>query len=216
MFGISNSLFAFNPVQGIYFGLMGGGSYTPDIDYTTVNPINNINSDGELVYFGGGNGGFELGYRMKNFRIEGQGLFNYNKLERMQFGNITLPKYNAQFDPTGINGQTYLLAGFINGFFDCLVENASYAPYIGIGLGQGSVSSEFTFYSANNLFATVDKSDSVGAYQGIIGLGYHLDDYLFAGLDYRYIRTGKVSTLNSSYVSQTLNLSLNLTFDLEH
>src|SRR4029077_4758735 len=45
------------------------------------------------------------------------------------------------------------------------------------------------------------------AFQGIVGLGYLLDDYTWAGIDYRYVSTNNLRSNDNDFRGNVLNFT---------
>ena len=238
---VSNSIFAADPVQGFYFGLLAGLSYTPNLQLSLTldqQTYNNSQITHQLI---GGGGGFSIGYKIERVRLEGEFLFNYNSYNELKIGSCTLISPNvvgpqgvcpAYIEDNGIGfkGNTMGFYGLFNVFFDFLSSdpNVNLVPYIGAGVGIGSIQN--TAQLQNNViifngyvpfYTSVSGSNTNPAVQGIIGLNYYLDDYTTIGVDFRYLSTFNFSSTtsssssfsNSAFGISTLNLTANFALE---
>jgi hypothetical protein len=173
---LSNSAFGFEPVQGVYLGLLGDVSYTrpsPLVDYS---PFGIFGSRVTLSPVGGG-GGFSIGYRISPVRLEGELLFNINNYGELPLGTCTLVSPNVLGpqplsltvfgaqpavcieDPVlsqsgiGFDGNTSGFFGLFNIFYDFLSCDTEkrFFPYIGAGVGGGVIRNTADFKS--NVFS---------------------------------------------------------------
>ncbi|TAL60787.1 MAG: P44/Msp2 family outer membrane protein [Legionella sp.] len=224
---LSSSVFALNPVLGFYGGLLAQGSRgNTNIDFMFTS--NGIPYTGQLKYNPiGGGGGIDIGYKMSHFRAEIEALFNTNSYDQLRVNgcNILSP---TVVTPTGtcpaifvneglgFNGSTTLFAGMFNGYFDIYSSDSEsiIVPYIGLGVGTSRVKNVDRFIAkTTNVTVENTRTSSASAAQVIVGLSYYMDDYTWAGLDYRYITTKNISDFNNSrYGLNTVTLSVNFAF----
>ncbi|TIE93034.1 hypothetical protein DI028_15555 [Legionella pneumophila] len=90
--------------------------------------------------------------------------------------------------------------------------DGSFVPYLGLGLGYGTVRSNFKLYNVNYNNSQVPifeskESSSAAMAQGILGISYFLDDFAAFGLDFRYLATSRVDSLDASLRIPTVNVS---------
>ncbi|MCP0913606.1 MULTISPECIES: outer membrane protein [Legionella] len=223
----NTSLFAANPIPGIYLGIFIGGSYAPSTDITFLAPTNLTSSclpptstssgcgtttTGELTYSGFGAIGGQIGYRIDQFRIEVEPMVNYNPYQKITVGTT---RYNSPKSSTGLRlkGSTTTGAIMLNGYYDFYTPGSSsdFAPYLGAGIGYARVNNSMRFYYNNETlqYTKIVENNSSPAAQGIIGAAYFLDDYTWFGLDYRYLTTKTIDILNSRVQIHSINLSFN-------
>ncbi|ARG97130.1 outer membrane protein [Legionella micdadei] len=174
--------------------------------------------NGSLQYGVGGDFGIQLGYRICNFRAEGELLFNYAPLSMVKIGGVSIKKHVTLTDPLRLSGQSVVGAGLINGYYDFYDEenDPTWVPYLGLGIGYAYVRNTITFtvpYLFKNLYSvTVKGNESAPIGQAILGISYFASDDLSIGLDYRYITTRTISSINSRIQTNTLNLNFNYYF----
>ncbi|KTD20740.1 outer membrane protein [Legionella londiniensis] len=219
MHGVS---YALNPYPGFYAGIILGGSYSPDTTITFSEPAAQTpacpfnlclpNRKGDLSYSGYGNIGGQIGYRFSGFRVELEPVVNYNPYQDITVGNTL---YRSPKSSTGVRlkGSTTTAMLMFNGYYDFFTfcESWNLVPYAGAGVGYAYIKNDIEFYCNNKSIPCTNISDSTSttALQGILGLGYHLDDFTWFGLDYRYIATGHSDMLDSNVQVHTINLSFN-------
>lgn len=242
----TSSAHALNPVQGWYGGIFIGGSYSPAIDFSvvdftqffsttttipsTVIPVTKVS--GSLAYSGFGNIGAQLGYRMDQFRLEGEFVYNSSPYHEITLGHYT---FVAKKSGTGFryNGNTNTAALFLNGFWDiyCLWPQSNVVPYLGLGIGYSNIQDTFKLYyegtqvtsgtttHTTQLLGKESSNTDLVIGQAIAGLNYFIDDFTSFGLDFRYFQTAKKNytnpliNVNTSARSLSINLVFNGMFD---
>lgn len=231
---LSTNAFSVNPSQGFYVGLLGEGSSGPS-SYTTVFEEDGYFFEGRVNNSRiGGGGGAMLGYRYNQFRLEAEFLYNWNGSGTVNVGECTLQSPtvltptgfcsnldNFEGNKLGFNGSIATLYGMANLLYDFVDYDteSNYFPYVGLGIGHASVESRGNFVRTVTPAATPPShgqkaSYSSGAAQGIIGLGLFMDDFTWAGVDYRYLTTNTIRGLNNQrYAINTVNVNVNLSFD---
>lgn len=203
---------AINPPDGIYGGILLGGSITNNLTINTPNLVINNSSVAEIKHSPFGDLAFDLGYRWcANWRAEVELLINYNPYNSVEIGGYSFPKkykYNPSITYTG---QTTTGAFMLNGFYDLFTpgSTSNWAPYVGIGIGYSRTQNKLSFYTFGNAIPGLSYSETATspAAQGIIGLGYFLDDYSAVGLDFRYLTTKKTPSSDQRLNVVTINLS---------
>lgn len=233
----NTAAYAATPAEGWYAGLMGGLSYTQALStqasFPSLTAFPNLflfvpATINTKINFGvGGDIGLQVGYRMCNFRAEGELLFDYIPYSSLQLGRVTLKKHVTRHNPfIRLGGNAGFAAGFINGFYDFYDEenDPSWVPYLGVGIGYSYIRSSTTLslpyllYQFPALFSygesfSVKRSTSTPMGQAIIGLNYFYSDTTSFGLDYRFMSTKTLSRLNGRAQSSAINLVLNFAFD---
>lgn len=163
----NGSLFAATPVEGWYAGLIGGFSFTPGIKFNaTVFDV--FTSRTRVNYRVGGNGGGQLGYRICNFRFEGELLFNYVPYSQVKTSlfltipnrptlnliDVTIKRHLTPTNPfVRLNGHTIVGAGLFNAYYDFYDEenDPTWVPYLGLGIGYSSVRNSLTLTVPNTI-----------------------------------------------------------------
>lgn len=236
----STSLFAINPIDGFYGGLLGEVSHGPSGDQIYF-------KEDTMIFHGNvdyspisGGVGFMLGYRYGHFRLEGELLYNHISTGPVTIGTCTLESPNVS-TPTGLcpagtydgfkekalgySGSSTAIYGLANGFWDFFSYESTteLVPYIGLGFGLSSVKNKSSFINTlTNSSHGQTHTGSGPAYQGILGFSYFMDDFTWCSADYRYLKsTRRADTRyelgshipSKSYILNTLNLTINVAFD---
>lgn len=209
---------AVNPVPGLYAGMILGPNYAPSVDIIYPYPQTNISTHGEAHFSVFGNIAIQAGYRCNHLRGEAEIFYNNNPISVMQLGTTTFNSVSRFSTSEGVKAQTNTGAFMINGFYDLYTpgQTVYFSPYVGLGIGYANVSTTSKFYN-NSVYipgTSVTKSGSTAAAQVILGLGYFLDDFTMAGVDFRYFSTkGPVGAIDSRIQIATINLTVNGSFD---
>lgn len=85
----------------------------------------------------------------------------------------------------GGSGDSDAFNAMINGLYD-FHNSSDFTPYIGVGIGYLDLSLDGVNPVGG---ATLDDSDGLLAYQGILGVGYSLTEQIALFVDYRYLAT---------------------------
>lgn len=223
---LGGSAWAFTPIQGPYIGFIAEGSHGPNTEHAFT--YNNVPYTGTINYDPiGGGGGFMLGFRIRQFRIEGEALYNRMSADSLKIGNCTLlsPTLavptggcpNSPLSNLSFNGSTSVMYGLINGYFDFGSESFEnpLVPYLGLGIGYAQVKHQVNFVFRNNISsAGASATNTSTAAQFIVGTSYFMDDFTWAGFDYRYLTTNTMSAFNNTrFGINSLNFTINFSFD---
>jgi hypothetical protein len=257
-FVYSSTANSINPLSGWYAGLILGGSKAASSDLYLL-PVSSgktiriavvedaiaileKESTGVLTYGLMGNVGGQVGYRIKNFRVEGEVVYNNNQFYKLEFPGQTI--YNngsnsttstsiqqlitqdaRSSDTLQLSGYTNTFAFMANGFYDFYLRDYTthFVPYVGAGIGYALRTSTLSFlYNGeylNELSFTERRNQIAG--QGIIGLSYFLSDYNSFSLDYRYLASPRTNirgtergSFNINPKLYTINLVFNSSFNL--
>tara|TARA_Y100000588_G_scaffold225620_1_gene239514 strand:- start:53 stop:784 length:732 start_codon:yes stop_codon:yes gene_type:complete len=221
---VSSSLYAANPVDGLYAGINLGGSYTPKGQITFQRPLITsqqcgaststphppcTTSTANLSYEAFGNIGGQIGYRLGKFRVEIEPFFNYNPYNDVQVDNTTIGS-RKDFIGLRMKGNTSTAAVMLNGIYDLYSEGSesSLFPYVGAGIGYAHISNDIKFFCNNQSVCSETKNTtSKPAAQGIVGVGYFMDDFTWFGLDYRFFITQEVDFINKRQEVHSINLT---------
>ena len=237
------SVFAATPAEGWYGGFFGGLTYTPSISLNrTPNPaaILLLNSNffrglglplvtsnplafsgfvnGKITHGVGGDFGGQIGYRLCNFRLEGELLYNYSPISLLRVGGLMIKRHVTFRNPINISGQTSFGAGFINLYYDFYDEedDPTWVPYLGLGVGYGYLRNSTNFSIPYLLTVpvsfTAKHSTSSPFGQFIAGISYYYSDYLSLNLDFRYESTRSIANLGGRIQASALNFGFNYAF----
>lgn len=223
----SCSVFGATPAEGWYGGLLGGVSYTPTASVTLFDPLTKTTMTGRLTHSIGGGGGGQIGYRICNFRLEGELYINSSPYTQLKIGNVTIRKHVNPNFLLRMNGSTTVGAGFANAFYDFYDEenDPTWVPYLGLGIGYSRIrnSVNLTIPRANfagpnligNAFSfTTSRTKSTPIGQGIIGISYFYSDFTTLGLDYRYMVTKSLQgNHGGGFTGKTQINALNIVFN---
>lgn len=205
-----------SPKQCWYGGITLGVSKAKTVDFFFRNPITKIDQVGNMQYAGYGDIGGQLGYRIDQFRVEGQLLYNYSPYTKLTTPtNVFLGRKDTP--PFQLKGYTGIAAFMLNGYFDFMSMNAPSGlyPYLGAGVGYADVMNKFSFrHDPKNVITKHPKNYGSPAVQGIIGLGNYLDDFTSINLEYHYLTTKAKSNFRNRPQVNMLNLTLNGAFDI--
>ncbi|GGI80870.1 outer membrane protein [Legionella impletisoli] len=219
----TSTALAVNPMNGLYAGVILGGSYAPKgtINFNAPVTPNSTScsssasctpASGTLAYSGYGNIGGQIGGRYNQFRVELEPVVNYNPYQKITVGTT---KYTSPKSSTALRlkGSTTTAALMLNAFYDFYTPQSQtdFVPYVGAGIGYANVDNSIQFYCNNVTIPCTQLSESThsAAVQGIVGAAYFMDDFTWFGLDYRYITTQKVNIMTSRVEVHTINLSFN-------
>ncbi|WP_298623922.1 outer membrane beta-barrel protein [uncultured Legionella sp.] len=227
---LSSSAFAVNPESGFYLGLLGEVSTGPTdyqlsfTDRTTGNVYTGTVNNSRI----GGGGGAMLGYRYYNFRIEGEFLYNRYSSGSIRNNDCILysPVSNSSIcgahSNLGFSGSVAAMYGLANVYWDFInyeSDNGSVFPYVGLGVGharvttRGEIVKDYYFVNTKTSKGTSNTYSSNAA-QGILGVGLFMDDFTWAGMDYRYLTTNTLKDFgNKRYAINSLNFTVSLSFD---
>jgi opacity protein-like surface antigen len=229
---ISKLALAVNPVPSWYGGIMLGVSGTQSVNINNSFESALPRTIATLKYNPGGNIAGQAGYRFPHFRVEGELLFNYSPyseietpsgiIKKQKKSNIIPSTPISNTTPSAIStltmdGKTNTGAFLVNGFYDFYSTDDSFnwTAYVGLGIGYATVSNNLKLYQSNA--EIVDdrwsKSATTPAAQGIVGIGYFVDDFTSIGLDFRYLATKSIEPFNSRNEIASLNVTLNGSFD---
>lgn len=182
--------------SGPYMRLFGGYSFleSPSIQGDQISNGNTgaqINR-GDMRTSGGPWGGAAGGYRWGNLRLEGMGTYEGHSAE-----SFSSPQFTYR-DTTGrvrtetntnpqLNGDVKIFTGFVNAVLDADF-GAPIVPFFGAGIGFANVNmSSVTGTSRGNSFNLADQSDTVLAFQAMVGAGYKVTDLITAEIGYRFL-----------------------------
>jgi len=173
-----------------YGGLEAGANWANPTTLTT-NGGTSINANPDLGYAAGG----VIGYDFVGPRVELEGVFRRNT------GRLSLP-----FVGYGNLGGSYAeeqIAAMVNVYYDFMAGN-TIVPYVGVGAGVSFI---------NSYLGTGSSASTQFAYQGIVGVGWNVNETFRINLDGRYHATTNPSSTNPtlgtlSYVNSSWTVML--------
>ncbi|MCP4474993.1 MAG: P44/Msp2 family outer membrane protein [Gammaproteobacteria bacterium] len=191
--------------QGVYIEASGGANY-----------LQNQLAD-SLEYDWGWNAGGAIGYKMGPWRAAFAFGYLDNNLDKLD-SNTTLgnPDLNAKDD-----SEVWTFMG--NGYYDIHMDGWPIVPYVGIGLGAINIKtriSNSTLSTTIPPFPTGSETETVFAYQGILGIAYPINNFrIFAeyrnlnSLSYELVdRSG--SKIEDYYHNNLLNVGVSYLFSM--
>ncbi|MBA2655653.1 MAG: outer membrane beta-barrel protein [Tatlockia sp.] len=189
---------------------------------------------GTIKHSLGGDIAGQVGYRICNFRFEGELLFNYAPFSKLNLNGFNITKNFGKVNYFKFNGRTLLGAGLINAYYDFYDEedDPTWVPYLGLGVGYSHITNTTRlsvgapFVPCLNPFVpnacldqlntsiTMSTSTNALVGQGIIGVSYYTSDNVAVGLDYRYLSTtASNKELGNHRLSlNSINLNINYWF----
>jgi OOP family OmpA-OmpF porin len=151
--------------NGFYTGLAGGANWLNESTVSGAGTSNDVDFDLGYGLLG------KVGYGfMDNFRTELELGYRANDVD-----STSAPGVNA-------SGDVSAWTAFANVFYDFMPKE-KFNPFVGVGLGAARVSVDNARANATRI---IDDSDTVAAYQGIVGASYALTDNWLVTADYRY------------------------------
>ena len=127
----------------------------------------------------------------------------------LAYRTYSADKSNYNGNSVVLEGDSSYLSGMANGILD-FKTGTKFTPYIGIGLGASRVSWNTVKQPGASTY--IDDSDTVFAYQGIVGLAYDIKPELKIELEYRYFHAKDVSVRNSTGVQASIDGNTNHSF----
>lgn len=182
--------------SGPYMRVFGGYSFleSPSIQGEQISngATGALINRGDMKTSGGPWGGAAGGYRWGNLRLEGMGTY-----ESHDTNSFSSPQFTYR-DTTGtmrtdtnatplLNGDLKIFTGFVNAVLDADF-GAPIVPFFGAGVGFANVNMDnVTGTSRGNSFRLADQSDTVLAFQAMVGAGYKVNEMFTAEIGYRYL-----------------------------
>ncbi len=185
--------------SGLYLGLGAGANFARDADIS--GPGINTQAEFDTGWAGIGSVGYGFG---NGLRLELELGYRDNDVDGIQ-------------GQTGASGSVNVMSGMLNLLYD-IPTGTAFTPYLGVGGGYARVKADGTApVAAGNV--SVDDSDNVFAYQGILGVAYGITPNLKVALDYRYFATQDPEfsasngvTVDSEYSAHTVLIGLRWEF----
>lgn len=100
---------------------------------------------------------------------------------------------DTELDPAlaGLTGDTSLMSGLVNAYYDFDTGYARFSPYVTGGLGFTNADMQFEFDDGTEL-TSVNDDDTAFAYQLGAGFAYAITDMITIDLRYRYYAADKI------------------------
>lgn len=152
----------------------------------------------EASFDGGWGVAAAVGYRLRPaVRLEGELSYRANDLDELSGGGLAMP----------VDGDLTAMSGMLNGYLDVFPE-ATVHPYLGVGLGVARLTADSAGLGAD------DESDTVFAYQGMLGLSGRIGPTLTLFGGYRYFATGDPTFdgVESEYRTHNVEVGLRVGF----
>jgi opacity protein-like surface antigen len=177
--------------QGFYAGLHGGAVFLGKSHYddqtgtasttsggTTTVTVSDIEQEFDRGFAIGGEAGYAFG---NGFRVGGEVTYRHNDLGDISADLSTVSGSTATSG--NVDEDISSWAFTLNGYFD-IATGSPFTPYVGVGAGAAIVNLDLETNLGN-----IDDSDTVFAYQGIVGLAFALSQNVDVGVEYRYFAT---------------------------
>lgn len=240
---LSKAACAVNPMHGWYAGLIVGASKAPAMDFNIFNPLNRLPGQGTLTYSVLGNIGGQFGYRINQFRVEGEVLYNNNPYKHLNIDGVNIPSSTSTApaqqitigsktvtNPLTFKGYTNTYAVMANGFYDVYIPNYTehLVPYLGLGLGYAHVENNLVILNDGSASESLTNSQILPSQTGfsqfsnqfagqvIVGMSYFLTDMTSFSFDYRYLsstRENQAATKLNAFQSRPQFYSVNFVFN---
>lgn len=199
--------------NGPYFRVFGGYSLidSPSIqgDNITNGSTGNGTGRGTLHQSNAPWGGAAGGYRWGPFRLEAMGSYESHGLKSFDSPQFTYVdtlgtrRTDLNAHPT-LDGDLRIFTGFLNAVLDVKFGSA-FEPFVGGGVGFANVRmNDVTGISNGRNFNLTDGSDTVLAFQALVGFAYRFTPTIAAEAGYRFL------TLNDPSFSDNLGGSFDL------
>lgn len=182
--------------SGPYMRLFGGYSFleSPSIqgDQISNGASGQLINRGDMNTTSGPWGGAAGGYRWGTLRLEAMGGYENHSAESFTSPQFTYRdlggtlRTDTNANPR-LNGDVRIFTGFVNAVLD-VDFGMPIQPFFGGGIGFANVNLDnVTGTSAGNSFKLADQSDTVLAFQAMIGAGYKINEMFTAEGGYRYL-----------------------------
>ena len=191
---------------GFYVSGFAGAVILSDSDVTDPSDPGTLSFD-----TGAGFGGAFGFVPLDSVRVEGEIAYRTNGVDSHTDSSGTTP----------LDGDMSALSFMGNAFYDFDL-GMPLVPYVGAGVGFAAVFLDASLEFGGSTVQIADDSDTVFAYQGIVGIAYEFSGGLVATADYRYFATMDAeltetaafggSSFEASYASHNLTLGIRYQF----
>jgi outer membrane protein OmpA-like peptidoglycan-associated protein len=180
--------------NGPYLRAEGGWSHENDLKGQGSTGLNFGTQEREGFMAGGG-----AGWKFGQLRMELGLDFSGHDVDSVQVngdGGLGARLGGASLNGAHTNpsGSIHIIDGMVNAAWD-FRTGTPFVPYIGIGIGVAHVSLDSLSVAGRPLS---NSSDTVFAYQPMVGVRYHVTDAIAIGAEYRYFATVDPSLRDSS------------------
>ncbi len=171
--------------NGPYLRAEGGWSHENDMKGQGSTGLN-FNSKENEGFMAGGAAGWKFGQLRMELGLDFSG-HDVDTIHVNSDGGLgarlgTVSLNGASANPSG---SVHIIDGMVNAAWD-FRTGTPFVPYIGIGVGMAHVSLD-NFAVAGRPLS--NSSDTVFAYQPMVGVRYHVTDAIAIGAEYRYFAT---------------------------
>ena len=171
--------------NGPYLRAEGGWSHENDMKGQGSTGLN-FNSKEDDGFMAGGAAGWKFGQLRVELGLDFSG-YDVSSIHVNSDGGLGARLGTASLNgaSTRPSGSVHIVDGMVNTAWD-FRTGTPFVPYIGIGIGMAHVSLD-SFAVAGHPLA--NSSDTVFAYQPMVGVRYHVTDAIAVGAEYRYFAT---------------------------
>lgn len=200
--GLSN---AAAPINGWYAGVFGGIAYIPDNIAITKWGLRVAHPSYDNAWNAGG----RIGYKSSPLRYEGELTYVKGYLSKFRINQA------RQLKPDGYAAGAFVLA---NVYYDFPEMVPSIAPFVGIGIGYGSLTAKLSSLGPLSLIGPYSPTqfefnESVFAYQATGGFSYNVGSNCTVDLAYRYIQTQHADAIGKVFQAHLISVGFAYRFD---
>lgn len=167
--------------QGMYVSVDAGLAMSDDIDVTLPRDFPGAKFSFEFDTGAAFSGA--IGYRMENFRVEGE--VGYQKND---FDTTEISAFNFNLAELETDGDVNIVSFLANAYYD-FPTGSRFTPFISAGLGVAQVEVNDLFFPRIPGGVTATEDDTVFAWQVGAGVSYAISSMLDLELKYRYFVT---------------------------
>jgi OmpA-OmpF porin, OOP family len=171
--------------NGPYLRAEGGWSHENDMKGQGSTGLN-FGSQEKEGYMAGGAAGWKFGQLRMELGLDFSG-HDVSSIQVNGDGGLGARLGGASLNGANANpsGSIHIIDGMVNAAWD-FRTGTPFVPYIGIGVGMAHVALD-NFAVAGRPLS--NSSDTVFAYQPMVGVRYHVTDAIAIGAEYRYFAT---------------------------
>jgi len=182
--------------DGPYLRAEGGWSHENDFKGQGSTGLN-FGTQEKEGYMAGGAAGWKFGQLRVELGLDFSG-HDVSSIQVNGDGGLGARLGGASLTGANANpsGSIHIIDGMVNAAWD-FRTGTPFVPYIGIGVGMAHVSLDSLSVAGRPLS---NSSDTVFAYQPMVGVRYHVTDAIAVGAEYRYFATVDPTFQDSSGV----------------